>query len=96
MNNNPGPQLVATGDDSFAVVEADGSISVRIQTTPRDAGQPFRVKHFRSSQEIVDADGRFYARTTDPEKATHICTLLVVWENMKKKQAGKSPAEKGL
>lgn len=88
MQNDLGPRLVETGGDSFAIVDPDGSVSVRIQSTPRDANDPYRVRYFRSTQEIYDAAGKTVARTTDPDMAKHICTLLVVWENLKKKQSG--------
>ena len=44
-----------------------------------------------SGQEIVDAKGIVLARTSDRAMAEHIRTLLVVWETLKKKQAGSSP-----
>jgi hypothetical protein len=92
MMNDLGPRLVATGADSFAMVDPDGSVSVRIQTTPRDANDPYRIRYFRSSQEIYDGSGKTVARTTDPEMAQHIRSLLIVWDNMQKKKAsGSSP-----
>lgn len=61
MNNNPnqplnqdigdGVRLVKTADDSFAVIEADGSTSVRILKSPNDTDKPYRVQHFRSCQD---------------------------------------------
>ena len=92
MENDLGPKLVATGNDSFAIVDPDGKISGRIQTTPRDANDPYRIRYFRSSQEIYDAAGKTVARTTDPEMAKHICSLLIVWENLQKQQTGQSTA----
>lgn len=34
MQNDLGPRLVATGTDSFAIVDPDGNVSGQIQTTP--------------------------------------------------------------
>jgi hypothetical protein len=92
MSNNPGPQLVATTDDSFAVVEPDGTTSVKINMAMKDAKDPYRVRYWTSSQEIYDESGKTVARTTDTEMARHICNLLIVWVRMKERQAGKSPA----
>ena len=78
MTNDLGPRLVATGTDSFAIVDPDGTVSGQIQTTPRDANDPYRIRYFRSSQEIDDETGKTVARTTDRAMAEHIRTLLIV------------------
>jgi hypothetical protein len=90
MSNKPGPRLVETGDDSFAVVEADGTTSVKILTSMKDANHPYRIRHWTSTQEIYDETGKTVARTTDPEMATHICNLLIVWVRMKQRAASGS------
>lgn len=92
MTNDLGARLVATGTDSFAIVDPDGNVSGQIQTTPRDANDPYRIRYFRSSQEIYDTTGKTVARTTDRVMAEHIRSLLIVWVRMKEKQAGTSPA----
>ena len=93
MNNDLGPRLVATSDDSFAVVDPDGKTSVTILTSMKDANDPYRIRYYRSTQEIYDATGKTVARTSDPEMAKHIRTLLIVWENLQKKRkaSGSSP-----
>lgn len=93
MQNDLGPRLVATGTDSFAIVDPDGNVSGQIQTTPRDANDPYRIRYFRSSQEIYDETGKTVARTTDRAMAEHIRSLLIVWVRMKEKQAETSPAK---
>lgn len=84
------PRLVDTGNDSFEIVDPDGNISVRILTTPKDINDQYRIRYYRSTQEIYDQTGKTVARTSDPEMAEHIRTLLVVWERLKEKQ---KPAE---
>lgn len=90
MQNDLGPLLVATGTYSFAIVDPDGKTSVTILTPMKDADDPYRIRYWTSSQEIYDATGMTVARTTDPEIAKHIRSLLIVWENLQKKQAGQS------
>jgi hypothetical protein len=92
MQDEPTPKLVATSDDSFAIVDPDGKTSVTILTPMKDADDPYRIRYWTSSQEIYDATGMTVARTTDPEIAKHIRSLLIVWENLQKKQAGQSTA----
>jgi hypothetical protein len=92
MQDEPTPKLVATSDDSFAIVDPDGKTSVTILTPMKDADDPYRIRYFRSSQEIYDATGKTVARTTDRAMAEHIRSLLIVWVRMKEKQAGTSPA----
>lgn len=92
MTNDLGPRPVATGADSFAIVDPDGKTSVTILTPMKDADDPYRIRYWTSSQEIYDATGMTVARTTDPEMAKHIRSLLIVWVRMKEKQAGTSPA----
>jgi hypothetical protein len=86
------PQLVDTGNDSFEVVDFDGNISVKILTAPKDSNDNYRIRFFKSTQEIYDESGKTVARTTDPDMAKHIRSLLVVWEKLQKKQAGQSTA----
>ena len=58
----------------------------------KDANDPYRIRYYRSTQEIYDATGKTVARTSDPEMAKHIRTLLIVWDNLQKKKAsGSSP-----
>lgn len=92
MNDPKTPQLVDTGNDSFEVVDPDGNISVKILTAPKDANDQYRIRYFKSTQEIYDESGKTVARTTDPDMAKHIRSLLVVWENLQKKRAGQSTA----
>ena len=92
MQDEPTPKLVATSDDSFAIVDPDGKTSVTILTPMKDADDPYRIRYWTSSQEIYDASGMTVARTTDPEIAKHIRSLLIVWENLQKKQTGQSTA----
>ena len=80
------PRLVDTGNDSFEVVDPDGTISVRILTSPKDANDQYRIRYFKSTQEIYDESGKTVARTTEPEMGEHIRKLLVVWGRMKEKQ----------
>ena len=80
------PRLVDTGNDSFEVVE----VSVTILTSPKDANDQYRIRHFTSTQEIYDETGKTVARTTDPEMAKHIRSLLVVWEKHTLKLANES------
>ena len=84
------PRLVDTGNDSFEVVEADGRVSVTILTSPKDANDQYRIRYFTSTQEIYDETGKTVARTTDPEMAKHIRSLLVVWEKHMLKLANES------
>jgi hypothetical protein len=81
---------------TIRLIEPDGKVSMVItgDLHPRPkppapaSGEPFFVRHTSSGQEIVSAEGEVIANTTNPEKAKHICTLLIVWDNLKKKQAG--------
>ena len=84
------PRLVDTGNDSFEVVEADGRVSVTILTTPKDINDQYRIRYYRSTQEIYDESGKTVARTTDPEMAKTIRSLLVVWEKHKQKMANEA------
>ena len=80
-------KLVDTGNDSFEVVDPDGTISVKILTSPKDANDQYRIRYYRSTQEIYDESGKTVARTTDPEMAKTIRSLLVVWEKHQQKLA---------
>lgn len=86
------PQLVVTGNDSFEVVDPDGNISVKILTASKNENDHYRIRFFKSTQEIYDESGKTVARTTDPDMAKHIRSLLVVWVKLQKKQAGQSTA----
>lgn len=92
MMNDIEPRLVATSDETFAIVDPNGKTSVTILTAIKDANDPYRIRYFKSTQEIYDESGKTVARTTDPEMAKHIRSLLVVWVNLQKKQAGQSTA----
>lgn len=89
-----GLRVVETHDKGhcFRVIEPDGRVSVTIwagssPTKPTASGK-FHVRHTGYGQEIIDPEGVVYANTTDPEKAKHICNLLIVWERLKAKQTG--------
>lgn len=84
------PRLVDTGNDSYEVVEADGRVSVTILTTPKDINDQYRIRYYRSTQEIYDESGKTVARTTDPEMAKTIRSLLVVWEKHQQKLANEA------
>jgi len=90
---NDGLRIVETHDKGhcFRVIEPNGKVSVTIwadaSPTKPAANGKFHVRHAGYGQEIIDPEGIVYAKTTDPEKAKHICNLLIVWENMKAKQA---------
>lgn len=87
MSEPQQPRLVDSGNDSFEVVDPDGTISVKILTSPKDANDQYRIRYFKSTQEIYDNSGKTIARTTDPEMAKHIRSLLVVWERHEQKMA---------
>ena len=97
-----GLHMVETNDKGhcYRVLEPDGKVSVTIWASsppaPKVAPKPapdasFHVRHTDSGQEIVSAQGIVVASTKNPAMAEHIRTLLVVWETLKKKQAGSSP-----
>jgi hypothetical protein len=98
MNINPqqpinddlgnGIRLVEIPGDSFRIVESDGRTSVVIHATAKDADKPFQIRHWRSTQEIVDATGQLVAQTTDPEMARRICNLLIAHRNIEDQKAG--------
>lgn len=90
------PKLVDTGNDSFEVVDPDGTISVKILTSPKDANDQYRIRYYRSTQEIYDESGKTVARTTDPEMAKTIRSLLVVWEKHQQNLANKEREKEGL
>ena len=89
-----GRTLVETRDRGHCIrmVEPDGKVSVVIAMSPSPPPKLatdalFHVRHTRSGQEIVSAEGEIVASTTNEKHATHICKLLVVWENMKARKA---------
>lgn len=88
------PRFVDTGNDSFELVESDGSVFVTILTNPKDINDEYRIRYFTSTQEIYHESGKTVARTSDPEMAKHIRTLLVVWARMKEKQKLANEAKK--
>ena len=92
-----GRKLVETKDRGHCIrmIEPDGKVSMVICiNTPRPpkpapaSNDLFHVRHTSRGQEIVSAEGEIIATTTDEKNATHICKLLIVWENLKKQQAG--------
>jgi len=89
-----GRKLVETRDRGHCIrmVEPDGKVSMVIAMSPSAPPKPapdalFHVRHTTNGQEIVSAEGEIIASTTDEKHATHICKLLIVWENMKAKKA---------
>ena len=94
-----GRKLVETHDRGHCIrmVEPDGKVSMVIAKSPSPppkppeptSDKPFHVRQTSSGQEIVSAEGEIIATTTDEKHATHICKLLIVWENLKEKQAEK-------
>jgi hypothetical protein len=92
-----GRKLVETHDRGHCIrmVEPDGKVSMVIAKSPSPPPKPpappsdkaFHVRQTRSGQEIVSAEGEIIANTKDEKHATHICNLLIVWENMKAKKA---------
>ena len=90
------PRLVDTGNDSFEIVEPHGSVSVRILTTPKDINDQYRIRYYRSTQDIYHESGKTVARTSDPEMAKHIRSRLVVWEKHKQKLANEAKEKEEL
>lgn len=98
-----GRMLLETWDcgRSIRMIEPDGKVSMVItgDLNPRPkppaptSDKPFHVRQTSSGHEIVSAGGEIIATTTDERHATHICKLLLVWENLKAKQAGAYPAD---
>lgn len=88
-----GRKLVETHDRGHCIrmIEPDGKVSMVIaippSPPPKPSDKPFHVRHTRSGQEIVSAEGEIIANTKDEKHATHICNLLIVWENMKARKA---------
>jgi hypothetical protein len=90
-----GRKLVETKDRGHCIrmVEPDGNVSMVIAISPSAPPKPapdalFHVRRTSRGQEIVSAEGEVIANTTDEKNATHICKLLIVWEKLKKEQAG--------
>ena len=100
-----GRMLLETWDcgRSIRMIEPDGKVSMVITGDLKPSPKPpaptsdalFHVRHTSNGQEIISADGEFIASTTDEKHATHICSLLIVWEVMKAKQSasGASPGD---
>jgi hypothetical protein len=91
-----GRMLLETWDcgRSIRMIEPDGKVSMVItgdlkptKSPAPPSDKPFHVRHTSSGQEIASANGEVIATTTDEKHATHICHLLIVWENMKAKKA---------
>jgi len=93
-----GRKLVETHDRGHCIrmIEPDGKVSMVIAMSPSTppkppapaSDEPFFVRHTSNGQEIVSAEGEVIASTKKEANAKHLCTLLIVWENLKKKQAG--------
>ena len=91
-NQQPDDGLrVVESDDQVRFIEPDGTTSVTINLAQKDDDRPYRIQHWRSSQEIKDADGKIVARTYDPEYAEHICKLLIASFRWEKRKAGQIP-----
>jgi hypothetical protein len=100
-----GRKLIETYDRGHCIrmIEPDGKVSMVIAKSPSPPPKPpappseklFHVRQTSIGQEIVSAQGEIIATTTDEKHAKHICTLLVVWENLKAKQSasGSSPGD---
>jgi hypothetical protein len=78
---------VVHDQDSMRIVDPDGTISVTIHVAPKGHDEPFRVQHWRSTQEVMDAEGKVVARTTDPEMAKRICHLLIAHKIIEDRKA---------
>jgi len=87
MNDQNQPQLVDTGHDTFEIIDPDGRVSGKILMSIKDSKDQYRIRYFTSTQEIYDETGKSVARTSDPEMAKHIRSLLIAWEKHLKKQA---------
>lgn len=93
--SNDGLRVVQS-DDQVRIIEPDGKTSVTINLAPKYDDRPYRVQYWRSSQEIKDAEGKFIARTIDPERAKQICNLLIAHSIWERKKVGQNPqAEDG-
>jgi len=68
---------VVQSDDQVWIVEPNGTTSVTINLALKHDDKPFRIQNWRSTQEVMDAEGKVVARTTDPEMAKRICHLLI-------------------
>lgn len=68
---------VVHGEDQVRIVEPNGTTSVTINLALKHDDKPFRVQNWRSTQEVMDEQGKVVARTTDPEMAKRICHLLI-------------------
>ena len=82
-----GLRLVDGIGDSFKVIDPDGRTSVLIQASAKDAHKPFRVRYWKTNQEILNAAGTVIAKTTDPEMAKHVCHLLIAYKNIQDRKA---------
>lgn len=88
--DNPDNGLRVVHDDhgSLRIVEPDGRTSVTVHVATKDDDRPFHVKQFASTQEVRNSEGRFVARTLDPDMADHICKLLIAHSRWVAKKAG--------
>jgi len=89
------PKVTDIGDGRKLVETHDRGHCIRMiepSTPPKPpapaSDEPFFVRHTSNGQEIVSAEGEVIASTKKEANAKHLCTLLIVWENLKKKQAG--------
>lgn len=79
---------VVHDNDTVRIIEPDGRTSVTILTNMKDDNKLYRIQYWRSTQEIVNAEGKVVARTTDPDMARRICDLLIVHSTWEKRKAG--------
>jgi hypothetical protein len=88
--NHPDDGLRVVHDDhgSMRIVEPDGRTSVTVHVATKDDDRPFHVKHFASTQEVRDSEGKFVARTLAPDMAERICKLLIAQSRWEAKKAG--------
>lgn len=92
-----GRMLLETWDCGRCIrmIEPDGKVSMvitgELNSRPKPPAPPsdqlFHVRHTSSGQEIVSAEGEIIASTKKEANAKHLCTLLIVWENLKAKKA---------
>ena len=87
-NHDNGLRVVHDDHGSMRMVEPDGRTSVTVHVATKDDDRPFHVKHFASTQEVRNGEGKFVARTLDPDVAERICKLLIAHSRWEAKKAG--------
>lgn len=75
-------------NDTVRIIEPDGKTSVTILTAIKNDNKPYRVQSWRSTQEIINAEGKVEARTTDPAMARRICDLLIAHSTWQERKVG--------